>query len=200
MAAFKEGIRHTVTEMLKALQTIGLPKEDAMQIISKLDALKVLVIDYNIKAPASILISITDSFGNPQSKILNDGSITSDDMKDLIHNLIGLPTEEEIKARLLIPQADEDEISENVQMNTTEQQAEIREALSEKFEDMDIDDLSPYEDMIDLIVKYGNPDMDLFPDDFLTPDGKMKLSAQYLAASPNLQSKLNENNDIMCEV
>ena len=57
-------------------------------------------------------------------------------------------------------------------MNTTEQQAEIREALSEKFEDMDIDDLSPYEDMIDLIVKYGNPDMDLFPDDFLTPDGK----------------------------
>ena len=186
--------------MLYALQTIGLPKEDAMQIISKLDALNVVVSDYNINAPASILVSITDSFDNTQSKTFNAEGITIEDIKDLAHNLIGFPTEEEIKARLLIPQADENAISENVQMNTTEQQAEIREALSEKFEDMDIDDLSPYEDMIDLVVKYGNPDMDLFPDDFLTHDGKMKLSAQYLAASPNLQSKLNENNDIMCEV
>lgn len=170
-----------------------------MQIMSNLDALNVVVSKYNLNAPMSILISITDSFGNTKSKILND-KVEVEDVKDVAHNFIGFPTEEEIKARLLIPQADEDEISENVQMNTTEQQAEIREALSEKFEDMDIDDLSSYEDMIELIVKYGNPDMDLFPDDFLTPDGKMKLSAQYLAASPNLQSKLNENNDIMCEV
>jgi hypothetical protein len=182
------------------LQTIGLPKEEVMQITSNLDALEVVVSDYNLKAPVSILISITDSFGHTKSKIINGKSSTAEDIKDLIHNFLGFPTEEEIKARFLIPQVDKDELSENVQMNTTEQQAEIREALSEKFEDMDIDDLSPYEDMIDLIVKYGNPDMDLFPDDFLTSDGKMKLSAQYLASSPNLQSKLNENNDIMCEV
>ena len=60
-----------------------------MQIMSKLDALNVVVSDYNINAPASILVSIADSFGNTQSKTFNAGGITMEDMKDLVHNLIG---------------------------------------------------------------------------------------------------------------